>query len=89
MSLVVIRSYPSELEATLAQGELEAAGIPSGLLRDDLGGMHPALGFVHGVRLLIRHEDAIRAGRVLEAFDARPPVEDFDDDEPRWASGEL
>lgn len=62
----VIRTYPSELEARIAQTVLDSAGIPAALLRDDAGGMQPALGYLHGVRLLVRHEDAVRAIRVLD-----------------------
>jgi hypothetical protein len=64
---VVIRSYPSELEAQLAQAVLDAHGIPSMLLRDDAGGMQPTLTLLSGVRLLVRHDDALEALRILDA----------------------
>ena len=66
---VVIRSYLSELEAQLAQVLLEAHGIPSMLLRDDMGGMQPTLTALSGVRLLVRHEDAVEAIQVLDSDD--------------------
>ena len=66
---VVIRSYRSELEAQLAQVVLEAHGIPSMLLRDDMGGMQPTLTALSGVRLLVRHEDAVEAIQVLDSDD--------------------
>jgi hypothetical protein len=72
-SPVVIRSYPSAAEAQLAQAVLEAHGIPSMLLRDDMGGMQPALTALAGVRLLVRHDDAVAALQVLDAdADERP-----------------
>ena len=66
-SPVVIRSYRSEIEAQLAQAVLEAHGIPSMLLRDDMGGMQPTLTALSGVRLLVRHDDAVAALRILDA----------------------
>ena len=66
-SPVVIRSYPSEVDAQLAQAVLEAHGIPSMLLRDDMGGMQPTLTLLSGVRLLVRHEDAVESLRILDA----------------------
>ena len=71
---VVIRSYASELDARLAQAVLEAHGIPSMLLRDDMGGMQPTLTALSGVRLLVRHEDAVEAIRVLDADDEEEGV---------------
>jgi len=73
-SPVVIRSYASEIEAQLAQAVLEAHGIPSMLLRDDMGGMQPTLTALSGVRLLVRHEDAVEAIRVLDADDEEEGV---------------
>jgi hypothetical protein len=64
--VVVVRTFPTEFEAQFAQADLEAEGIPSILLRDDMGGMAPALQFVHGVRLAVRAEDARAAIQVLE-----------------------
>ena len=63
---VVIRTYPNEFAAQLAQIVLEAHDIPSMLLRDDAGGMEPMLAFLRGVRLAVRHEDAMRALRCLD-----------------------
>ena len=64
---VVIRSYPNEVEAQLAQAVLDAHGIPSMLMRDDMGGMQPTLTLLAGVRLLVRHEDAVEALQILDA----------------------
>ncbi len=64
---VVIRRYPTEVEAQLAQAVLDAHGIPSMLLRDDAGGMQPMLTALAGVRLLVRHDDAVAALRILDA----------------------
>lgn len=74
-SPVVIASYANEFEALVAQAVLRAHDIPSMLLRDDAGGMQVALGWVHGVRLAVRHADAVRALHLLE-HDGDEDVED-------------
>ena len=68
-SPLVIRSYGSELSAALALAELERESIPAILLRDDGGGMYPSLGALAGVRLAVRHEDAVRALRLLDRME--------------------
>jgi len=76
---VVIASFANEYEAHVAQAVLDAHGIPSMLLRDDAGGMQVALSWLRGVRLAVRHEDAVRALYLLE-HDTAP-----DDDEEKTA----
>jgi hypothetical protein len=63
----VIRTFPSIVEAELAQAALRAHGIASALLRDDAGGMMPWLHVLHPVRLVVREEDVTAAVRVLDA----------------------
>src|SRR4051794_30320491 len=63
--IVVVRKYGSELEAQLAQTVLEAHDIPSAILKDDAGGMLPALRLLFPVRLAVRGEDEEEALRVL------------------------
>jgi hypothetical protein len=65
--IVVIRTLATEVEALVAQADLRAHGIPSMLLRDDAGGMQPALQFLHGVRLAVRRIDARAAIEVLDS----------------------
>ena len=78
-SPVVIASYANEYEALVAQAVLRAHDIPSMLLRDDAGGMQVALTWLRGVRLAVRHADAVRALYLLEQ--ERTP----DDDEEKTA----
>ena len=68
-SPVVIATYANEMEALVAQAVLRAHDIPSMLLRDDAGGMQVALTFLRGVRLAVRHADAVRALHLLERED--------------------
>lgn len=65
-SPVVIATYANEFEALVAQAVLREHDIPSMLLRDDAGGMQLALAYLRGVRLAVRHADAVRALYVLE-----------------------
>jgi Putative prokaryotic signal transducing protein len=62
--LVVVGDYQDKLEAELAHGALEAAGIDSMISADDAGGEEPGL-WMGGVKLLVRAEDAKRAKEVL------------------------
>jgi len=68
-SPVVIASYANEYEAAVAQAVLEAHEIPSMLLRDDAGGMQLTLTWLRGVRLAVRHVDAVRALHLLQQED--------------------
>ncbi len=64
--LVVIRTYPSVIEADLAKNALGAAGIESVLKRE--GGIRRNyLGLdLHGVELVVRSEDAEDAEKILD-----------------------
>lgn len=63
--LIVVRTFASRVEAELAKGALEAAGIDSMISADDVGGMRPHLSLTNGVGLLVRVEDAEQATEVL------------------------
>ena len=64
--MVVLKTYTSRAEAELAQGILQANGIDALVSSDDAGGMQPWLQQALGVRLFVRHEDALRAAWLLE-----------------------
>jgi Putative prokaryotic signal transducing protein len=70
---VVVRQFFSTIEAELAAGALEAAGIDAMVSADDCGGMRPHMQ-VGRVALLVRPEDADEAIRILDA--PADPVED-------------
>ena len=72
-SLVTLKSYSSRAEAELARAILAANGIDSVITSDDAGGMQPWFQQSLGVRLLVAHEQAIRAAWLLE------PREDGDE----------
>ncbi len=64
--LVAVRTFGTQIEADLARGALEAAGIESAISADDAGGTRPHLWVGGGVRLLVREEDAERAAEILK-----------------------
>jgi hypothetical protein len=62
--LVVVRTFLNRIDADLAQGALEAAGIDSMVGADDAEGNQPQL-WMGGVRVLVREEDAEEASKIL------------------------
>jgi len=64
--MVVLKTYSSRAEAELAQGILIANGIDALVSSDDAGGMQPWFQQALGVRLLVHHEQALRAAWLLE-----------------------
>jgi putative signal transducing protein len=66
--LVVVRTFLNPIDAELALGALEAAGIDAMVNADDAEGNQPAL-WMGGVRLLVREEDAKQAAEILGPAD--------------------
>ena len=56
--LVIVATCSSEVEASVAQASLDAAGIDSILLRDDAMGIIPSMSFLKGVRVAVRADEA-------------------------------
>lgn len=73
----VIRQFVVEMEAQVARSVLEAHGIPAVVLRDNAGGMLPALQYLYPVRLAVRSQDVHEALRLLDS-----PFEQPADQEP-------
>ena len=72
--LFVIRSFSSDVEASLAEAVLEANGIPSTRISDDAAGMMPWLHSLHPIRLMVRREDVEAAVILLDGGSpAEPP----------------
>jgi len=63
--LLVIATFINNIDAELARGALEAAGIESLIRADDCGGTRPHM-WMGGIELLVRGEDADRAREILE-----------------------
>jgi len=66
---VVVRRFMNEAEADLAKAILAANGIEAAVLRDDAGGMIPAMSLMSEIRLVVAPEDAEAAREVLDAGD--------------------
>jgi hypothetical protein len=71
-ALYVIRTFSSDLDASLAEAVLEANGIPSTRISDDAGGMMPWLDSLHPIRLMVRAADVDLAVSLL---DGKSPTE--------------
>lgn len=67
--LDVVGTFLTRIDADLAIGALEAAGIPAMVSADDAAGLRPHL-WMGGVRVLVSAPDAERAREVLAAVDA-------------------
>ncbi len=64
---VVVHEFTNEIDAELAKGHLESAGIEAAIVKDDAGSMFPSLQETEGVQLLVSREDEDEARRILEA----------------------
>lgn len=62
---IVVRQFMSTIEAELARGALNAAGIEAMVSTDDCGGMRPHMQ-VGRASLLVRPEDVEQANSVLD-----------------------
>jgi hypothetical protein len=63
--LITVRTFLSRIEAEIAHGALEAAGIESMIAADDAGGTRPGM-WMGGVRLIVRVEDRDQANEILD-----------------------
>jgi hypothetical protein len=63
---VVVRTYPTVIEAELAKTALESVGIDSMVRSDNEGGQSPGLTFTRGAELLVRADDAEAADDMLD-----------------------
>jgi hypothetical protein len=62
--LIAVSTFPSTVDAQIAKGVLDEAGIESMIRSDNAGGMYPAIA---GAELLVRAEDLARATEALQA----------------------
>jgi Putative prokaryotic signal transducing protein len=77
--MVTLATFSNPIEAQLAKGRLEEAGIPAFLLGDLGGGMFVGMSNLFGeIRLTVAAEDVEEAARVLEADEDDEVVEDED-----------
>ena len=72
--LVKIFDTERENEAMVVQGLLESAGIDSDLKSIDA--VQDAFPGVGGTVILVREEDALEAGKIIEEYRQLPPLDD-------------
>jgi hypothetical protein len=63
--LVTVALFADRIEAELARGALDAAGIYAVIAADDAGQQNPGLDFSRGVGVFVRPEDVAAAKGVL------------------------
>jgi hypothetical protein len=64
--LVVLGIFSNDIDAEMAKGHVESAGIDAIVLKDDVGGMFPTLQETEGVKLMVSRSDAEKAKRILQ-----------------------
>ena len=62
---VVVAEFKNALEAQIAIGHLESAGIEASMIKDDAGGMFPSLQQTEGVQVLVAEVHHQKAQAVL------------------------
>lgn len=68
--LVVLDNFATEIEAKMAKGALESAGIDALIQADSAGGMRPHLAWASGgFKLIVRAQDELE-GRAALSLDA-------------------
>jgi hypothetical protein len=67
--LVVLQTFNYRHEAELVQSMLDARGIRSTIVADDVGSLDPALDLVLGTRLVVAPEDLEQAREALEGHE--------------------
>lgn len=63
---VVVGEYTSEIDAEIARGHLESAGIKAFIIKDDVGGAFPSLQSTEGVKLVVNGPDEEKAKTILK-----------------------
>jgi len=75
-----IDRFTSRVDAELARSSLEAAGIPTSVAGDDLGGLHPEIPFgIGGTAVVVPDDRHSEARAVLDATPDPEPGHTADD----------
>jgi hypothetical protein len=70
--LVVVETFATRMEAEIARGALDAAGIEAFIHTDDAGGLRPDLALRAGVDLVVRESEVAQAAEVLGGVNSLP-----------------
>ncbi|MDO8722800.1 MAG: DUF2007 domain-containing protein [Syntrophales bacterium] len=63
--IVLLKQYPSEMDAIFARTLLDSEGIQAAIFKDDAGGMEPQFQLTRGVSLMVRAQDLERATALI------------------------
>lgn len=63
---VVVGEFENEIDAEIAKGHLESAGIKASIIKDDASGMFPSLQNTEGVQLSVAETDEEKARIILK-----------------------
>ena len=69
-NLIVVSRFRSTVDAQIAKGALDGAGIDSMIRSDNAGGMYPA---IDGAELVVRAEDVEKANEVIRLCNSVRP----------------
>lgn len=72
-NLVAVAIFPIRVEAELARGALDAAGIYAVVAADDAGQQNPGLDYSRGVAVLVREADLAAAQELLDGRGSEVP----------------
>lgn len=64
--LVLLATYSNDMDADLAKGHIESAGIEAVIIKDDAGGMLPPLQKTEGVKLMVTRSNSEKATIILQ-----------------------
>lgn len=64
--LVLLATYSNDMDADLAKGHIESAGIEAVIIKDDAGGMLPSLQKTEGVKLMVTRSNSEKATIILQ-----------------------
>lgn len=62
---IVVGEFENEIDAEIAKGHLESAGIKASIIKDDGGGMFPSLQNTDGVQVSVDETEEEKARMIL------------------------
>jgi hypothetical protein len=63
---VIVGEFENEIDAEIAKGHLESAGIKASIIKDDAGGMFPSLQNTEGVQVSVDEDEEEKARIILK-----------------------